>query len=383
MKICYVLNSGDPGGVEQHVLDLTRGMVDRGHEVFVVCPWGDVAKKYFEAGAKVRVDKPALDIDPFYILRLAHFLKKVKPDIFHVHMLKTTGNGLIAASFLKDLPKICHIHTPLPEWQIPWWKKKLDILFNRIVTNFLADAVIALTESRKRVKVEGEGISSEKIRVIPNGVDVGNIKLSFDQAQDGQISNDKSKHRQKLGISEDAVLVGTLSRLTVEKGLEYLTAALSKLSSDQIQDTKYQILIGGSGKLKEKLERQVKDLSIDDKIRFLGFIPEDEKWEYLDALDIFVFPSIAEGFGISLIEAMAAGCACLASDLEVLWEVGGGAVEFFKVGDPGDLAEKLGDLIKNKERREKLGRRAGKRVEKEFSLKKFWDNYEDLYKELS
>jgi len=443
MKICYVLNSGDPGGVEQHVLDLTRGMVARGHNVYVVCPWGEMVEKYFDAGAEVHIDSPKIDIDPFYIFRLIRFLKKTKPDVFHVHMLKTVGNGLVAskifelASFLtrgealrsssrteagqgpaatsvvalppekaeKDpqlqrkeralkgatsrcgsaVATVAHIHTPLPEWQIPWWKKKIDIIFNRIVTNWAADVVMALTESRKRVKIEGEGIDPKKIVVIPNGV----------ETEFGSRNSEIGKeYRRKLGIDTEAVLVGTLSRLTVEKGVCYLIEALPRIADS---DLRFALLIGGSGELKDDLEKragsltsevsanltsEVKEPMLLPRIEFLGFVPEAEKWDYLSALDIFVFPSLAEGFGISLIEAMAAGCACLASDLEVLQEVGGDAVEFFETKNPEDLAQKLSGLIEDNERREELSLRAQERVEKEYSLEKFLNRYEELYEEL-
>lgn len=439
MKICYVLNSGSSGGVEQHVLDLTRGMVARGHDVYVVCPWGEMVEKYFDAGAEVHIDSPKLDIDPFYIIRLARFLKKKKPDVFHVHMLKTVGNGLIASKIFKlasfsslsgagqcpaatqnknvaaphgapkercglkfttpcSLITIAHIHTPLPEWQITWWKKKIDIFFNRIVTNWAADVVMALTESRKRVKVEGEGIDPEKIVVIPNGVSVGEIKSQSASWR----TNNKLEYRKELGVGEDTVLVGTLSRLTVEKGVEYLIDALSKLSEYEIQNTRYKILIGGSGELKDDLKEKARDLGLaivnetgdppnpgfqsgpkarlfSSPVQFLGFVPEEEKWDYLNALDIFVFPSLAEGFGISLIEAMAAGTACLASDLEVLQEVGGDAVQYFETKNPEDLAEKLAELINNEEKRRQLASRAKKRVEQEYSMENFWDRYENLY----
>ncbi len=460
MKICYVLNSGSPGGVEQHVLDLTRGMVARGHEVYVVCPWGEMAQKYFDAGAKVRVDSPKLDIDPFYIIRLVKFLKKTKLDVFHVHMLKTVGNGLLAVKLLKlvaafpnlkgsrtfkvspaafSVKTIVHIHTPLPEWQIPWWKKKIDIFFNRIVSNWAADVVIALTESRKRVKVEGEGIDPEKIVVIPNGVAIGNIKSQSASRR----TNNKLEYRRKLGVGEDTVLVGTLSRLTVEKGVRYLIEAIALLESKELPITNFQFSIGGSGELQDDLKEKARDLGLaiadetgdspkpgfaktsfhsgldpesngsscqilnqvqDDvsnaafsapvsipqvspaasspKIKFLGFVPEEEKWDYLNALDIFVFPSLAEGFGISLIEAMAADTACLASDLEVLQEVGGDAVQYFEAKNPEDLAENLAELIKDEERRKQLAPRAQKRVEQEYSLEKFWNRYESLYQEL-
>ena len=424
MKIVYVLNSGRAGGVEQHVLDLVRGMVARNHEVFVVCPWGEMTERYFEAGAEVRVDAPRFDIDPFYIFRLVRFLREVKPDVFHVHQLKTVVNGLLAVKLCRrffvsisspevgNSPEpdsrlrqetgsspsrppvtIAHIHTPLSEWKVPDWKKEIDIFINRLVTNWGADVVLALTEATKEVRIKEEGIDPEKIVVIPNGVDMESIKY--------QVVSIKGNYRKKLGVLEDTVLIGTLSRLTVEKGIEILIGAVSRLDGYQMPDTKYQILIGGSGKLRDRLEQRAQDLSFpesdsrlrqetdssrqetdSDKIVFLGFIPDGEKFAYLSALDIFVFPSLAEGFGISLIEAMACGCACLVSDLPVLQEVGGGTVESFKTGDAEDLAERLAELINDPERRKSLGKAARKRVEKEFTMEKFWKRYEELYEKL-
>lgn len=400
MKIVYVLNSGSPGGVEQHVLDLVDEMIARGHEVFVVCPWGEMVDKYFTAGAQVRVDGPGLDIGPFYIFRLIRFLKTVKPDVFHVHMLKTTVNGLIAVRlyrFWKRLANssklsfkarsqslafslacpiaVAHVHTPLPLWQIPKWKKKLNIFVNRIITNWGADVVLALTKATKKVRVEGEGIDEEKIAVIPNGINWENIKF--------QISNNKKSYRKEIGVSEDAVLIGTLSRLTVEKGVETLVGALPILFEKlEIINKNIRILIGGSGKLEDSLKERVRDLGVEDAVTFLGFVPEEDKFSYLSSLDVFVFPSFAEGFGIALIEAMACGTCCLSSDLPVLQEVGGEGVETFNCGNKKSLADKLEFLIAHPEKRSLLVDQAQQRVESQFTLEKFGERYEKLYQRL-
>ena len=456
MKIVYVLNSGRPGGVEQHVLDLVRGMVRKDHEVFVVCPWGEMVEYYFEAGAAVRIDKPRFDIDPFYIFRLVKFLKGVKPDVFHVHQLKTVVNGLIAAKLCRlgkgpnsskfgsrarlwgslepgpgtsepnsfpSVPAIiAHIHTPLSEWQVPEWKKRINIFVNRLVTNWAAGAVLALTKTTREVRIREEGIDPEKVVVIPNGVDAAGCVTRY--ALRG------SEFRKNLGISDDVVLVGTLSRLTVEKGIGVLVETIPLVTSylpalsgvEGLPVTSY--VIGGSGELRETLEQQAQDLGLvvighsgarsasdeaiesqetlspplrrvqsdkevssrlrqeADSVCFLGFVPDEEKFAYLSALDIFVFPSLAEGFGISLIEAMACGCACLVSDLPVLREVGGRAVETFKAGDAEDLAGRLVEMINDPERRKSLGDAGKKRVEKEFTMEKFWKRYEELYEGL-
>lgn len=376
MKIVYVSNSGQPGGVEQHVLDLVRGMVAKGHQVYVVCPTGPMAEAYYDAGAKIKFDVPALDIDPLYIFRLVLFLREIEPDIFHAHQLKTVVNGLIAAKLAGCPAKVVHIHTPLSEWPIPDWKKRIDIFINREVTNRWADAVLALTKATERERIRGEEIRPEKIAVIPNGLEIAEFRIENQELRGKEF-------RRKLEIPENTVLIGMLGRLTIEKGHRFLIEALPLLSSQfSIHNSRFLVVIAGDGELRPQLETRAIGLGVADRVKFLGFIPEAEKVDFLSALDIFAFPSLAEGFGIALIEAMAAGCCCLAADLPVLTEVGGKAIATFRKGDSEDLADKISQLITYSGRRDALREQARERVEREFSLEKFWERYETLYQHL-
>ena len=108
---------------------------------------------------------------------LQSLLKNFQPDIFHAHQLKTVVNGLIAARLASVPATIAHIHTPLSEWQVPDWKKKLNIFVNRLVCNWGADVVLALTKVTKEERVRGEGITPAKIVVVPNGVDAKEFKI--------------------------------------------------------------------------------------------------------------------------------------------------------------------------------------------------------------
>jgi len=366
-KILYLSNSGRVGGVEAHLLNLVEGMVGKGYQVFVVCPWGEVVEKYFEAGAEIRVDRPWIDIDPFYIFRLIKFTRQNKIDILHAHQLKTVINGLIAGKIAGVPLKIAHIHTPLSQWQVSPLKKRLNIFVNRIVTNLCADKVVALTEATRKERIEREGIDPKKIVVIPNGVDLRNFQFSIFNFQ---------KTKEKLAV-------GSFGRLTVEKDHKtFLAAAKKVISNFQFPIFNIYFVIAGDGNLRSELKQQVKDLGIGDKVTFLGFVPEDRKIETYSSFDIFVFPSLAEGFGIVLIEAMALGLPCVVSDLPVLREVtdDGRCALLFKSADSADLAEKIGMLIEDGDLRRDLGQKARKRVENRYSMKRFVENYDCLYK---
>jgi len=350
--------------MEIHLLRLVEGMVGRGYEVFVWCPWGEMAKRYFEAGASVRVDCPRVDLDPFYIFRLIKFIRQNRVEVLHAHQLKTVINGLIAGKIAGVPLKIAHIHTPLSQWQISPLKKRINIFVNRIVTNLCADKVIALTEATKKERVEGEGIAPEKIVVIPNG-----IRLKAQSA------------KRKVASQNSKLTVGTLGRLTVEKGTRVFVEAIPYLITSSPHHLDF--IIAGDGKLRPELEKQVRSLGIKDKVTFLGFVPEEKKFEVLLSFDIFVFPSLAEGFGIALIEAMAVGLPCVVSDLPVLCELtdNGRCALLFKTGNAQDLAEKIVQLAKDANLRQQLGQKARKRVEEKYSLGKFIENYDRLYQQ--
>jgi glycosyltransferase involved in cell wall biosynthesis len=384
MRICYVLNSGSPGGVEQHVLDLVNGFAGS-NKVYVICSWGDMVPRYFQAGARIKVDAPKFDIDPLFIIRLANFIRKANIDILHTHQLKTSVNALIAG-WLAGVPvRISHVHTPLGMWQVYGLKKAINIFVYHHAVNLLASKEISLTPSVRRVKIK-EGINADKVVVIPNGVSLKKFEYRISSAFG------KPKARPgKYGTGERAVKVGTLSRLTVEKNVSVLLAAIERFSKSKVRTgadasrvthIAYQLFIAGDGPLRKDLEQQALELGIADRVEFLGFIDENEKPGYLHSLDIFVMPSLAEGFGIALVEAMACGCACVVSDLPVLRDVGAMSALYFDPTDAEELADILEELLANENLRAGLGQKAEERVRQQYSMGKFIENYSNLYKSL-
>ncbi|MCX6783725.1 MAG: glycosyltransferase family 4 protein [candidate division WWE3 bacterium] len=353
--------------MENHTLDLVRGMVKKGADVWVLCSDGEMVSLFEKAGAHVIIDRIRSDFDFAYIRRLVIFLKSRQIDIIHGHELKAGLNALIAGYLAKTPLKIIHIHTPLSQWQVSPLKKKLNIAINRFITNKLADKVIALTESIKDVRIKEEGIESSKIVVIGNGVDLSQFPIV---ASSTESNPDKP------------FVVGYLGRMTEEKGHDVLIKGFAEFLQNfksQPADTWPRLLLASTGHLEESLKKLAEDLGIRRNVSFLGAIPEDKKSYFYGDLDVFVFPSLAEGFGIVLLEAMAASTACLVSDLPVLKEVGDGSVLTFKVEDPLDLSQKLYSLFRDASRRSDLGRKARDRVASLYTLDKFWDNYAKLY----
>ncbi|MDD6918484.1 MAG: glycosyltransferase, partial [Peptoniphilaceae bacterium] len=135
--------------------------------------------------------------------------------------------------------------------------------------------------------------------VIDNGIEVENFTYN---------PQTREKIRERLGFSDKKVL-GHIARFNKQKNHSFLIDIFSDLVKE---DDAYLLVLAGVGDLKEEIEKKVKDLGIEDKVIFLGSIGYVN--ELLQAIDIFILPSLYEGLAVSTIEAQAAGLKCLLAD---------------------------------------------------------------------
>lgn len=378
MKILYIHNSARLGGMEQHVLDLVNGMVGAGHEVYVWCPEGRPAENYRNAGAEVYERRITSDFDFEYVKELEVFLKSKEIDVVHAHELKPVVNALLASRRVKTLVSITHTHTPISEWKIGVLKKKLNRLVYSFLVNRYSDAEIALTESKKKVKIK-EGIKENKLVVIPNALNIEKFVISHLNKMDGE-----EAIRKRYGISKSAFVFGCVSRMTREKGLDILVDSYYKfLNTDLYHAKDFVLIIAGGGEMEDELRQMVEDKGISDKVIITGEFPTEDLVKYYSAFDFFVFPTLAEGFGLVLIEALYAGLPVICSDLDVLKEVAGDTATYFRTGDSSDLAKKMIEAYERYVNNDDEPRLKGKqRVSSMFTMEAFVDNYVLLYERL-
>ena len=375
MNILYVLNSGNPGGMEYHVLDLVKGMTERGHKVFVWCNQGQMFQHYIDAGAESHFKIAEKAIDFGFIKELKEFLQNNKIDVVHAHEVKSVTNSLLAAKLAKTPVKISHTHTPISEWQVPKFNKFRNILVNNFVVNFFSTKEIALTESRK-IKKQKEGIRATKLEVIPNGVNVTQFDIPNDQ---------KNAFKQQIlaryNLPHNAFIFGLLSRMTLEKDHKTLLKAFSKFlnSIKSNKDREVFLLLAGGGDLEMELKALAAELNIAEKTIFTGRFTDFEKVKYYSCFDVFVFPSKAEGFGIVLIESLAAKIPVIASNLPVLKEVAEDKIDYFEVGNVQQLQEKMLHAYNNYEDVKNNINSAFDHVYSTYSIENFLDKYEVLY----
>jgi glycosyltransferase involved in cell wall biosynthesis len=378
VNILYVLNSGDMGGMERHVLELVIGMVKNGQKVFVWCADGEMPKLYSDASAEVTVKKINYEIDLWYIWKLKKFIIDKKIDVVHAHELKAVSHALIAGTLAGVKVKISNTHTPISTWRINKVKKFLDVMLNTLLVNLLSDKEIALTNAASAIK-QKEGIDPRKISVILNALDTSYLTLS---EQDKTVN--REQFRRKYSIPADAFVFGCVGRLTREKGHEILINAFERFTKlEPVQNENFYLVLAGAGPLEEELRKISKELSIEKKVIFTGLFDDSEKAKIYSALDVFVFPSSTEGFGIVLAEAMYTGLPVIASDIEVLREVGGNTIRYFKSGSYSDLVVEMNRIyVDIKSGSDLRLQEEINRVKSEYTMSAFVNNYLNLYKSL-
>lgn len=368
--------------MERHVVDLVKGMVERGHNVHVWCQSGPIVAWFKEAGAVVLIKTIVLDIDPFYIFSLRSYLIQNKINIIHAHELRACSNAVLAGFLSGTKVRITHIHTPISEWRPHGFFRniytQMTVLGYVFETTLLSTCEIALTESRKRIKIN-EGIPEDKLKVIPNGLDVEKFNVTSDLS----ISY-RDEIFKKYNIPSGSFVVGNVGRLTEEKGTDILIKGFKEFVYNLPENNRKDIylLIAGGGKLEGSIKELSKELGLNDRIRVTGIFEDKDILKFYVSFDLFVFPTLAEGFGIVMLEAMCSGIPVICSDLEVLSEVGGSSVYMFKTGDYKSLAQKMHDLYLRRSNYLDIGKISKQRVVELYSMKKFLDNYENLYVDL-
>jgi glycosyltransferase involved in cell wall biosynthesis len=365
MRILYVSHSGNFGGVEKHIKDLIHGMKQMGHEVYVWMPQGAMVQVYQKEGALVTIDTPRFEVDPAYIFRLKNFLLTNKIQIVHVHD-KSGSNALLAGFLAKTPVRIGNVHTPLSQWQVNPIKKAINLFTYFFVARFLISKEIAVTQTAKNIKAS-EGIPQHKIAVIPNYVEIA-TKPNTDHKKD---------FLQKWGFTNKTV-IGCVGRLSEEKGQDLLIKAFYMLSQD-FKNVGL-VLIGG-GPLQEKLQNMLKELNLQNNAVITGVFSDEDKASLFSTIDIFAFPSRAEGFGYVPLEALALGVPTIASDLPVLQEVLGVHALYFAGGDPVSLRDKLAYAVQNYSLL-KNNVADSSWINQQYGFDQFINSYTKLYEEL-
>ena len=161
-------------------------------------------------------------------------------------------------------------------------------------------------------------------------------------------ANRVAEFRHRRELPERFLLhVGTLQP---RKNIPLLLDALAQLGPDAPP----LLLVGGKGWLYEDIFDRVMTLGLRDRVHFAGYVDDDELPLWYNAATALVFPSLYEGFGLPIVEALACGTPVVAADTSSLPEAGGAAARYFDPADPADLAAKLVEVLGDNDLRDRL-----------------------------
>ena len=336
-------------------------LMKRGHRVGLVCrPDAKIISHARGKNIEVITLKFRGDLDPLSIYQMTRILRKRNINIILTNTYKELRICGFAAKLIKVPPLVISrqgIDYPL--------KNKLHY---RFFYNVLTRSIVANSEATKKtLLLNAPWLDPDKIKVIYNGID----PELFDSKSTKSIKG-------SLGIEEESILIGFIGRLNVQKGIKYLIDAF-KLVTDDFKNV--HLIIAGTGDLENTIKTAAKNYELTDKIHLLGFRKDVQN--IINGIDMLVLPSLWEGFGIVLIEAMAAGKPCIASNISSMPEI----VVHNKTGyvippkDTENLAKAIINLIQNPSLAKKMGGEGRKLTQKKFSLQKMIDQYEQLFYE--
>jgi glycosyltransferase involved in cell wall biosynthesis len=234
------------------------------------------------------------------------------------------------------------------------------------------DAIIAISGGVKKVLVEG-GVHPEKIEVIRSGIDFS----SFDD--DSRALKYKDYLHREFSFEADDYLVGIVAHLADHKGHQYLIQATKILKQ---QSPKIKTIIVGEGPLSMELNRQAKELDVEDIVFFLGFRKDIPK--ILTSLDLFVLSSYLEGMGSSILDAMACRLPVVATKVGGIPElvIHGETGILVPPRNPSALAKAILKLYSNKTLASRLGQKGYELVHQKFSAEAMADKVVRLYEKV-
>jgi glycosyltransferase involved in cell wall biosynthesis len=282
-------------------------------------------------------------------------------DVINTHFVVPTGPVGQALASYAHIPNVLSVHGgdiyDPSKWTSPHRHALLRLWIRRLLRGaacVVGQSCNTLENVRRYYAPEIEGVR------IPLGIKRPQIDIAA---------------RTRYGFGQDDVLLATVGRLVRRKAIDQLITVMGGIGTGNVH-----LLILGTGPMEQSLREQARALRVEDRVHFLGYVEEKDKFGTLKMSDIFVSTSQHEGFGLVFLEAMACG-------LPIVCYNHGGQTDFLKSGSTGYLIElndrqsflaRCQDLIRDPDARKRMGADNCRRVE-EFFIDRCASRYEDVF----
>lgn len=376
MKVLHVIDALGVGGGAEHSLVAQLPLLRRlGVTSSVACIFPR------EGGLQADLRAQGFDVEvlpatswPGRIQTLRRKIEAEAPDLVHATLLSSCLLTRLACVGLR-IPQINSLvstsYDParVSERTIHPWKLRAVQTIDEFSARNLVEHFHAITDAVRREAIEVLGIEPQRVTVIPRGRSAALL---------GEASPARRREaRWRLGIGEDTPVVLNVGRQDHPKAQDHLIRAFARLQADWPDAVL--LIAGREGAATPRIQQALTDAGIGDAVRLLGHrtdIPD-----LLAASDVFAFPSLYEGLGCSLIEAMALSTPIVGSDADAIAEVldGGNYGIVVPRGDEVGLAETMAELLSDPTRRVELARRARGRFLERYELDRVVEATAEMY----
>jgi glycosyltransferase involved in cell wall biosynthesis len=352
----------DYGGLQQVIVNICKSIDREKFDASVLClrNLGAYVPEVESLGVKVHfIPQKESGVDYFSFLKVAEVFRREKVDIIHTHNTQPLVDGTLGA-LLSGVKTIVHTDHARD------FPDKKRYMFAEWCMSHFVYKMVGVSDHTVANLRRYEHIPLRKLITIPNGID----------GRKYQVEVDKHRKKEELGIHFTGPIIGLGVRIAEQKGITYLLQAMPIILK-RFPDLS--LVIAGDGHLVDALKQEARDLNINEHVFFIG--PRLDMPELLKLFDLYVLPSLWEGLPMVLLEAMAAGCPIVATD------VGGNAQAItdgyngtlVEARNPQKFADAVTTLLSRKDIRETYIHNALRVFTDRFSADIMTRKYEQIY----
>lgn len=380
IRVLHVINrllmSGAETSLREILLTTQRQGLD--HAIVVLAPDRNELDDVRAAGIPVHVPPRPLHS---WLARVRHVMQAIDaeaPDLVHTTLFDADVAGRVAARLTRTPALSSLVNTPYDPLATPqgnvaktklWGVRQVDRFLSRHATT----AFHAISQAAADAAVRDLGVELSRIFVVPRSRDLERLGAPSEERREDV--------RRRLGIDAVRPVVLNVARHERQKGLEYLVRGVAEVRN--VVPSLLLLQAGREGNATSALSELVDQVGVSDQIRFLGF--RDDVGDLLAAADVFVFPSLYEGLGGAVLEAMAMRVPIVASDIPALREVldDGRSGVLVPPGDPAALADGIVRCLSDTEKNRSMVEVAAERFRTTYGQRACMEGMTRLYQQIA
>lgn len=377
VRVLSLIDSLGPGGAERSLLEMVPGLSAHGIGVDIAIL--KIAEPNIESLATEVGIEPSLVGGSNRIERIRKVRDMLKVggyDLLHTTLFESDVVGRVAAwgtgvPVLTSLVNQRYSAARLDDPNVKASRLRMAKTIDKASAKTLTSHFHAISHAVEAAAIADLGLLAEDITVIPRGRDPVRLKAGTDSP--------RSTIRSELGIAQSDQVLLSLGRQEYQKGQHYAISALPAVLEEH--PSTVLLIAGREGWASGELKDLVESLGLADRVQFLG--QRSDVGGLFAASDLFVFPSLYEGLGGSVLEAMALGVPIVASRIPAIVEVLDGTGITVAVADSSSLADAINEILANPQDAADRADLAKERFRKHYSLEKVVDDMSALYRAVS